>query len=60
MTDKPIYVPVDDPAEIASAERNNATDLIAFKRGNQWWAEKPDLERYRAQRRAANSSSVER
>ena len=60
MTDiehKPVYVPVTDAAEIASAERNNSCDLIAFKRAGQWWAEKPDLERYRAQQRAANSSS---
>lgn len=57
--DKPTVVPVNDSAEVASAMRNGALDLIAFKRGSQWWAIKEDLERWRTQQRRAGSSGVQ-
>jgi hypothetical protein len=47
MSDKPTMVPVNDAAEVASAERDGACDLLAFNRGGQWWAIKADLERWR-------------
>lgn len=52
-TDKLRLVPLTDPAEIASAERNGLHDVIAAKYGDHWYAETDQLEHWRKQQRCA-------
>ena len=46
-------VPLTDPAEIASAERNGLHDVIAAKIMGAWYAERDQLEHWRKRQRTA-------